>query len=134
MLNSVKAVEQTSYLDYVNALPLQEALWWFIENGNEDLPGRSEIFFSLRERMRAARSAVLHATSAARRIAGLLIESAGPVLDSVVHDECSAYATVINNGGTESQVQYLLSNGWAEAMILREVGANQAADHSLPRP
>lgn len=63
MLNSVKAVEQTSYLDYVNALPLQEALWWFIENGHEDLPGRSEIFFSLRERVRAAQSEAGAATA-----------------------------------------------------------------------
>ncbi|WP_146758103.1 hypothetical protein [Paraburkholderia unamae] len=34
----------------VNVSPLP-----VIENGHEDLPGRSEIFFSLRERMRAVR-------------------------------------------------------------------------------
>lgn len=41
-----------SYLGYVKELPLQEALWWFIENASDDLPERSAIFFALRERMR----------------------------------------------------------------------------------
>ncbi|WP_199028433.1 hypothetical protein [Ralstonia sp. ASV6] len=41
------------YLDYVNGLPLQDALWWFIENASDDLESRTEIFFALRERVRA---------------------------------------------------------------------------------
>lgn len=38
--------------DYLNGLPLVRALWWFMENVNEDSPHRSEIFFYLRERYR----------------------------------------------------------------------------------
>jgi hypothetical protein len=38
--------------DYLNGLPLAAALWWFIENCNEDDPHRSELFFYLRERVR----------------------------------------------------------------------------------
>jgi predicted RNA-binding Zn ribbon-like protein len=45
-----------SYLGYVKELPLQEALWWFIENASDDLPERSSIFFALRERMREQRA------------------------------------------------------------------------------
>lgn len=43
-------LEQTK--DYLNGLPLALALWWFIENSNEDDPHRSELFFYLRERVR----------------------------------------------------------------------------------
>lgn len=38
--------------DYLNGRPLVDALWWFIENSNEDDPHRSELFFYLRERVR----------------------------------------------------------------------------------
>lgn len=38
--------------DYLNGQPLAAALWWFIENVNEDDPNRSELFFYLRERVR----------------------------------------------------------------------------------
>lgn len=63
----------------------------------------------------------------ARRIAGLVLEGADEmVLASVVHDECSAFATGINNEGAEAQVKYLLSNGWTDAMIFKEVGIDQA--------
>jgi hypothetical protein len=39
-------------IDYLRTLPLVEALWWFIENVDEDYPGRTEIFFALRVRVR----------------------------------------------------------------------------------
>jgi hypothetical protein len=38
--------------DLLDGLPLVSALWWFIENVNEDTPHRSELFFYLRERVR----------------------------------------------------------------------------------
>lgn len=38
--------------DYLHGLPLTQALWWFIENSNEDDPNRSELFFYMRERVR----------------------------------------------------------------------------------
>lgn len=37
---------------YLQTLPLAEALWWFIENVNEDDSARTELFFYLRERKR----------------------------------------------------------------------------------
>lgn len=43
-------LEQTK--EYLNGLPLANALWWFIENINEDDTNRSDLFFYLRERMR----------------------------------------------------------------------------------
>lgn len=43
---------QPQYLGYLKGLPLVEALWWFIENCSEDMPGRTELFFALRERVR----------------------------------------------------------------------------------
>ncbi|WP_241299401.1 hypothetical protein [Burkholderia stabilis] len=46
-------IGEPSYLDYVKGAPLQQALWWFIENGHDELEGRTEIFFALRERVRA---------------------------------------------------------------------------------
>lgn len=38
--------------DYLEGLPLHEALWWFIETGSDDDPN-SEVFFHLRERVRS---------------------------------------------------------------------------------
>lgn len=38
--------------DYLDGLPLWQALWWFIENIAEDNTDRSELFFHLRERVR----------------------------------------------------------------------------------
>jgi len=52
----------------------------------------------------------------------------------VVHDECSAFAAGVNNDGAEAQIKYLLSNGWTEAMILKEAGLDQAPTDVLPRP
>lgn len=43
----------TNYRNYVKSLPLMEALWWFIENINDNEPvNRNQIFFDLRERYR----------------------------------------------------------------------------------
>lgn len=39
-------------LDYLKELPLQDAMWWFIENVGEDAADRQELFFALRERVR----------------------------------------------------------------------------------
>ncbi|MFW6855325.1 hypothetical protein ACODYM_28960 [Burkholderia gladioli] len=36
---------------YTDTLPLEYALWWFIENVAADAAGRTELFFHLRERM-----------------------------------------------------------------------------------
>lgn len=33
-------------------MPLVEALWWFIENATDNLEGRTDLFFALRERVR----------------------------------------------------------------------------------
>jgi len=38
--------------DYLDTLPLADALWWFIENVYADQAGRTSLFFYLRERMR----------------------------------------------------------------------------------
>jgi hypothetical protein len=40
------------WMDYLKSVDLTTALWWFIEQTNEDTPGRSDIFFYLRERVR----------------------------------------------------------------------------------
>jgi len=41
-----------SPMDTMNAMPLKDALWWFIENIDCDHPQRTELFFVLRERVR----------------------------------------------------------------------------------
>jgi hypothetical protein len=38
--------------EYLDALPGVLALWWFMENVNDDHPHRSELFFYCRERVR----------------------------------------------------------------------------------
>lgn len=40
-------------LDYLETLPLVNALFWFIENVTEEDPDRTELFFHLRERVRS---------------------------------------------------------------------------------
>lgn len=37
---------------YLDTLPLATALFWFIENVNEDSPHRTALFFYCRERVR----------------------------------------------------------------------------------
>lgn len=39
--------------DFLDNLPTLNALWWFIENVEQDDPDRTELFFYLRERVRA---------------------------------------------------------------------------------
>jgi len=41
-------------IQHTDSLPLAEALWYFIENVSDENPARTELFFHLRERMRAA--------------------------------------------------------------------------------
>lgn len=41
-----------NYSAYLETLPLVDALFWFIENVNDEDPFRSEYFFRLRERVR----------------------------------------------------------------------------------
>lgn len=43
-------LKQTKKL--LDSMPLTTALWWFIENSNEDDKHRNELFFYLRERVR----------------------------------------------------------------------------------
>ena len=38
--------------EYMNSLPLAEALWWYIENIADEDPRRTDLFFYLRERVR----------------------------------------------------------------------------------
>jgi hypothetical protein len=40
------------YTKYLAGLPLVEAMWWFIENIDEEHPARSACAFFLRERYR----------------------------------------------------------------------------------
>ena len=42
-----------TYVEYIKSRPLVEALFWFIENVTESDPERTELFFALRERVRA---------------------------------------------------------------------------------
>lgn len=41
-----------SYMAHARSLPLLDALWWFIENTNDEDSWRGEMFFELRARMR----------------------------------------------------------------------------------
>ena len=36
----------------LDSMGLSDALWWFIENVDDDHPARTDLFFYLRERMR----------------------------------------------------------------------------------
>ena len=42
---------QVDYSKYLKTQPLNEVLWWFIENVSEDTPRKIEYFFILRERI-----------------------------------------------------------------------------------
>lgn len=44
--------ETLPYADHLQSLPLEHALWWFIENVTADDPHRTDYFFLLRERFR----------------------------------------------------------------------------------
>lgn len=45
------------------------------------------------------------------------------VLDCLVHDAFSKQASAVNNGGFESQIRWLLENGYTEADITQELGS-----------
>ncbi len=42
-------------IHYLDMISLTEALWWFIENVTDKTPSRNEVFFYLRERVRAGK-------------------------------------------------------------------------------
>lgn len=42
-------LQQTT--DMLEAMPIVSALWWFIENTNEEDPNRTDTFFYLRKRV-----------------------------------------------------------------------------------
>lgn len=45
--------ESQVVVDILNSLPLDQALWWFIENVSEDSAARPGAYFRLRERVRS---------------------------------------------------------------------------------
>lgn len=49
-------ITEKEMIEYINTVSLVDALWWFIENVNEDTPGRTALFFRLRERVRESRT------------------------------------------------------------------------------
>ncbi|WP_186214887.1 hypothetical protein [Burkholderia gladioli] len=67
------------------------------------------------------------AETEARRIASRVLQGDDEtVLDGVIHDDCCAVASGINNDGAEAQVKFLLSKGWSEAEILKVAGVDLA--------
>jgi hypothetical protein len=56
----MKADEITATL---NAMPLERALWWFIENATPEVPWRTEVFVQLRSHMGAEPEPVAPAPS-----------------------------------------------------------------------
>ena len=48
------------------------------------------------------------------------------VLDDAVHDAKSGEASYINNGGLESQVEYLRDSGWTIEQVLKELDLDDA--------
>ncbi len=53
--NSVREsrlISPEATIAYLATLPLTDALFWFIENVDDDMPGRSKVFFHLRGRVR----------------------------------------------------------------------------------
>jgi len=44
-------------------------------------------------------------------------------LDSAVHDTAATIASDVNNGGYQSQVEYLLKNGWTVETIIGYIKA-----------
>ncbi|AQH06044.1 hypothetical protein A9R05_44720 (plasmid) [Burkholderia sp. KK1] len=68
-----------------------------------------------------------HFETEARRIASRVLQGDDEtVLDGVIHDDCCAVASGINNDGAEAQVKFLLSKGWSEAEILKVAGVDLA--------
>ena len=48
-----QASDHAPYAEHLKSVPLNDALWWFIENVNEEDPHRNDYFFALRERVRS---------------------------------------------------------------------------------
>lgn len=48
--------EQERVIAYMDSLPLVQALWWFIENGIDDSPSGTAVFFHTRERVKTEAS------------------------------------------------------------------------------
>lgn len=48
----VMTMNEQQIITHLDTLDLAQALWWFIENVNEDSPERTPVFFYLRERVR----------------------------------------------------------------------------------
>lgn len=46
------AEETANQSKYLSKLPLIDALWWFIENSDDESPHKTTYYFLLRERMR----------------------------------------------------------------------------------
>ena len=44
-----------SLIQQLDIMRLEEALWWFIENGGDTNPVNTAVFFYLRERVKGAR-------------------------------------------------------------------------------
>jgi hypothetical protein len=44
-------------------------------------------------------------------------------LDSAVHDTAATIASDVNNGGVESQVEFLLKNGWTVETLIGYIKA-----------
>ena len=76
-------------IDYLSTLPLTEALWWFIENMADDAEGRTDVFFSLRERMRDSEQ---HIVVTGNPVDGL--QFTGPFNS---HDEAIGYAEQLSD-------------------------------------
>lgn len=47
-----QASDQAPHAEYLKSLSLKDALWWFIENVNDEDPHRNDYFFALRERVK----------------------------------------------------------------------------------
>jgi hypothetical protein len=61
-------MSEQQMIAYLANLPLEYALWWFIENVSSEMPGSSAVFFFLRGRMRE--EAPLNAATKGNRSSG----------------------------------------------------------------
>jgi hypothetical protein len=129
---------EVSYRSYVKELPLLEALWWFIENGSDDLPERSEIFFSLRGRMRASATPVgklpestLSVSFEAEWDDGVIVSSAkvdlatGKLFDIKRAEEGNDYGKLLEES--------LVVNGKTVPIVRTDDGSYQVSSEELAR-
>lgn len=54
LIDEAKAQGPVNYTDYLDGLPLVQALWWFIENVDDETAFRTDYLFRLRQRVREA--------------------------------------------------------------------------------